>query len=544
MNLRDYQQQLTQKIFTAWNEVRYVLAVLPTGGGKTITFAHIVHWMNQPTIVLAHRANLIIQMSMALAREGIRHRVVGPQQLAKLCVRAHMRELGHSYYDATAMVGVGSVQSVTPYKDSTGWFNQVTLWVHDEAHHLLRDNQFGRAVARFPNARGLGVTATPKRADGKGLGAHADGYFERMVKGPTPKELMARGFLCQYKYFAPPSTLNVANIRVGADGDFNKTELREATRDSSVIGDIVENYCKNAGGLLGLTFADSIENAEVIKAKFLHAQVPAEILTGSTHIDAREKIIDLFKMRDYKQIVSVALIDEGFDCPAVEVISDGAASDSLSRFLQRFGRGWRPEEKKPYLMYFDHVNNYMRHGMPDADREWTLDRAEKRKKKDGELPVRVCVACLQVYEAVSKKCPYCDHYEPPAARTGPEFVDGDLTELDPAVLAALRGEIARIDDVAHPPMHLDQYARMAVNKRHVERQQAQQGLRGSIAWWAGLQAAQGREDAESYRRFYYKFGIDVANAQTLNAKDAEELAGRVNRELARSGIDGNVSLAQ
>jgi hypothetical protein len=81
---------------------------------------------------------------------------------------------------------------------------------------------------------------------------------------------------------------------------------------------------------------------------------------------------------------------------------------------------------------------------------------------------------------------------------------------------------------------------MALNKRHIERQQGQHALRGSIAWWAGLQTAQGRDDSESYRRFYHKFGIDVAKAQTLNAKDAEELANRVNLELARNGIDGNV----
>lgn len=546
MNLRDYQHDLTQSVFASWNEGRkYVLAVLPTGGGKTVTFAHIVKWMDQTTIVLAHRAELIVQMSMALAREGIRHRVIGPSSLAKLCARAHIKELKYSLYDPTAKVGVGSVQSVTPYKDTDHWFNQVTLWVHDEAHHLIRDNQFGRAIARFPNARGLGVTATPCRADGKGLGAHADGFFEEMIVGPSPKELMERGFLCKYKYFSPRSTLNLVNVRIGADGEFNKAELREATRDSSVIGDIVENYVKHASGKLGLTFADSIDNATIIAQKFRDARVPAEVLSGKTPADLRTHVLERFARREILEIVSVSLIDEGFDCPAVEVVSDGAATESLSRFRQRFGRGWRPMEGKPYLMYFDHVDNWFRHGFPDAHREWTLDRRERRgkKKNEDDIPLRVCVACLQVYEAVSKKCPFCDHYQPPAQRSGPEFVDGDLTELDPETLAALRGEITRIDGDFHAPRGLDLYAQMGARKRHTERQQGQAALRNTIAWWAGLQNAQGREDSESYRRFYFRFGIDVARAQTLGAREAEELAAKVNNDLSKYGVDGNVTTA-
>jgi hypothetical protein len=159
--------------------------------------------------------------------------------------------------------------------------------------------------------------------------------------------------------------------------------------------------------------------------------------------------------------------------------------------------------------------------------------------------MRVCVnpECIQPYEKIYKCCPYCGHYPPPASRSAPEFVDGDLTELDPDTLATLRGNIAKIDGEAIVPYGAEPVVVGAVKKRHFERQQGQKALRNSIAWWAGLETAQDRGESESYRRFFYRFGVDVANAQTLGTREAGELAFRVNAELAKSGIDGNIDAA-
>jgi hypothetical protein len=115
-----------------------------------------------------------------------------------------------------------------------------------------------------------------------------------------------------------------------------------------------------------------------------------------------------------------------------------------------------------------------------------------------------------------------------------------LLELDAETLAALRGEIARIDGDPVIPYGAAPEVVGAVKRRHWERRESQNNLRNVIAWWAGLESAQGRGESESYRRFYHRFGIDVANAQTLNAKDAGELAERVRVELAKNGIDGTV----
>lgn len=130
----------------------------------------------------------------------------------------------------------------------------------------------------------------------------------------------------------------------------------------------------------------------------------------------------------------------------------------------------------------------------------------------------------------------------PAARSGPEFVDGDLTELDAPTLAALRGDVARIDGDFYAPRGLEGPGLYAARAHHTARQTAQGSLRNSIAWWAGVEAARGHSESASYRRFFFRFGVDVANAQTLGAREAAELAERINCELTKLGVDGTVSV--
>lgn len=544
MILRDYQTKLHDEIDNDWCAGNLnVLGVLPTGGGKTVTFSHTVKDESGASVVLAHRGELVVQMSTAMAREGVRHRIIGPPALARMCVSAHIAELGMSFVNPNAKAAAGSVQSIASCKDG-GWFDQVRLWVMDESHHLLKHGQFGNAVARFKNARGLGVTATPGRSDGKGLGRHADGLFDTMVLGPTPRELINRGFLSPYKIFAPPSTLDLSHVRVTASGDYSPPELKTATQKSTVLGDTVTHYAKHAMGMSGLTFADSIDNAVDIAARYRAIGVTAEVLTGKTQDALRSNAITRFKNRQLNQIVSVALIDEGFDCPGVMVVSDAAATQSFNRFAQRFGRGMRVMEGKTHMIYMDHVGNTLRHGLPDAPRYWTLDRRDRKSNNTkNEIPLRVCIDCYQPYPRTSKKCPYCGHYPEPASRSGPEFVDGDLLELDEDTLRAMRGEIARINRDPVVPRNLDPIAQAAIRKRHWARQGAQNTFRNTVAWWAGLQHAQGMSESESMRAFYFKFGVDIGTAQTLGEREVLELVDRVNVELLKNGVDGTVNAA-
>lgn len=549
MQLRPYQSDVLSGVYDSWQRgARNVLAVLPTGGGKTVIFSEGIRQHNGGSCAIAHRQELVSQISLALARDEVRHRIIGPNSVIRWVNQLHIMETGRSYYDPAARCAVAGVDTLIRRGDELArWAQQVTLWVQDEAHHLLTANKWGKAVAMFPNARGLGVTATPERADGKGLGRHADGVFDVMVEGPGMRDLIGLEYLTDYRVLCPPSDLDLSDVATGADGDFNRKPLAAKTRKSSVMGDVVTHYQRHASGRLGVTFAPDVDTATELAARFNAAGVPAEVVSAKTPEKIRQEILRRFRRRQILQLVNVDLFGEGFDLPAIEVVSMARATQSYALFAQQFGRALRILEGKERAIIIDHVGNVLRHGLPDRPRVWSLDRREKRSKgvPADVVPMRVCLnpACMAPYERVFSACPFCGHVPTPAGRTAPEQVDGDLIELDAATLAALRGEIAQID--RHPDEikramqragHPYPVAKGAAN-RHEERQRAQTDLRKAISYWAGYQRAIGRPDSESYRRFYFSFGVDVLTAQTLGRPEAEKLTSLISAELNHLNID-------
>lgn len=535
--LRPYQVEQKLAIYEAWRRGhKNVLDVLPTGAGKTVIFSDIIHDHAGASCVIAHRQELVLQISLALARDHVRHRIIGPKSIVKLCVANHVEETGASYYDPNAPCAVAGVDTLVRRTNLAPWLRTVTLWVQDEAHHLLRKNKWGKVVEMFPaHARGLGVTATAARADGFGLGRHADGVFDTLIVGPGPRELIRLGYLADYRIFAPPSDLDLSDVNVTGGGDFNPVKLKRAVRRSRIVGDVVAHYKRIANGKLGVTFAESVETATDIARQFCEGGVPAEVVSANTSDTDRNSALRRFRRRELLQLINVDLFGEGFDVPSIEVVAMARPTQSLTVYLQQFGRALRPFEGKDFGIIIDHVGNVERHGLPDTPRAWTLDRREKRN--NGALttvPVRACPQCTAVYERILKACPFCGFIPIPAARNGPEFVDGDLSELSPEVLAIMRGEIAAVDMDKEEfraelvAKHVPQIGQLAGVKRHVKNQAAQKRLRDSIALWAGYQRAAGRPDFASYRLFYFTFGVDVLTAQALGTDDAENLFERVN----------------
>lgn len=538
---RDYQIALEQDIYAQWRAgKRNVMGVLPTGGGKTFVFSRITSAFAAPVCAVAHRAELVTQMSVALAREGVRHRVIGPAALQRACSTAHLDRLGRDYVDPNNRVAAASVDTLINMPEATPWFAQVGLWIMDEAHHVLKDNKWGKACSLFPNAYGLGVTATPTRADGKGLGRHADGLMDALVIGPTMRELIGRGYLTDYRIFAPPSDLDLSTVTITASGDFSPPKLVAARRRSHITGDVVQHYLRIARGKLGITFDTDIESAEETAEAYRQAGVPAEVVTGKTPGHVRSSVLRRFERREVLQLVNVDLFGEGFDVPAVEVVSMARPTQSYSLYCQQFGRALRILEGKKHAIIIDHVGNVARHGLPDAYREWSLDRRERRSRSapSDVIPVRTCTneECVAVYERVLTACPYCGTVPPITNRSSPEQVDGDLAELDPSVLAALRGEVARIDRAPVFPAGLPMHANAHIIRTHEERQVAQRALRHAIALWGGWNHSLGRSEAEGHRRFFYAFGLDVMTAQTLNAEKARALEARIRDDLNRNNV--------
>lgn len=566
--LRPFQVELERNIYTAWQTARNVMPVAATGSGKTVVLSKIMFDEPGASIAVAHRQELVSQISVALARYGVRHRLVGARKgspLVRVITALQVAELGYSFFDPSAKSGVGGVDTIVRMTNED-WFKQVRLGVQDEGHHVLKENKWGRAAQLFPNARWLFPTATPLRADGRGLGRHADGLTDALVLAPSMRDIINMGYLTDYRIFAPPSSLDLSGVAVSqATGDYNPNQVRKAVHESTVTGDVVTHYLRLARGKLGVTFAVDVQEATRTAAAFREQGIPSEVVSAKTPDTLRASILRRFRNREVLQLVNVDLFGEGFDLPAIEVVSFARPTESFALYSQQFGRALRlmlsPEEmrgfdaltneqrraviacsSKPRALIIDHVNNVVRHGLPDARREWSLDRRERRAKKTSDaIPLRVCTECLSPYERIYKRCPFCDFYMPPASRGGPEYVDGDLTELSADVLAALRGDIERIDGDFHAPYGLDIAAQRNARANWLNRQEAQRELRNKIAFWAGLDAHRGYKESESYRRFFFRYGVDVANAQTLGAREAEELAARIQLELDSHGVDASVN---
>ena len=573
MELRPDQKELSAKIDNSWAQQKHVvMAVAPTGFGKTVLFSSKVLEGNVPSVAIAHRQELVAQMSLTLGKHGVEHRVICADKTRQVIERLHMKYLGRRWINPRAPHAAAGVHTLVRMPEKDPYLGSVRFWVGDEGHHYLADNMWGRAVSRIgPDsaiepARGLLVTATPGRADGAGLGRHHDGLADDMVMGPDLRHVINAGNLTDYRFYAPPlsRSINFDAITVGANGEFQKEPLAAETKKSSIVGDVVASYLRIAPGERGITFAVDIEHARELTAEYKAKGVPAAIITGDMDTVYRARLMAQFADGELLQLVNVDVLGEGTDVPACSVVSFARPTASFSLYAQQFGRALRlmvgealmkqwgnltptqrkaaiAQSEKPVAHVIDHVRNWERHRMPDSPRFWTLDRRDKKARKapDDAIPLRSClvpdpyteIPCPAVYERTLTACPQCGKAPVIAQRGRPEFVDGDLYELEPDVLAKLRGERERIMDAPNPPPHLSGIARQGAFKQHRERKDAQADLADAIDLWGGWQMSQGFTDREAYKRFYFAFGIDVMTARTLGRADAESLAEKVRNVL-------------
>lgn len=534
--LREDQQRLKYGVYNGWNSGRRnMLMVQPTGGGKSVVVADIVHEKNMlgaHQSVIAHRNELIGQMSRHIATRGVKHRIIGPQSMISQIIASHRTEFdGRCFVNPTANCSVAGVDTLLArFDDMKEWGGQQDDWTVDEAHHVLLNNKWGKVITLFPNALGLGCTASPTRADGKGLGIHADGVFHDMVVGPSPRELMGIGAITDYEYVCPQSDFEIDEDDLPPSGDFSREKMRKASKKSHIVGDVVKEYIRFAFGKRHIVFATDVETANEIAQQFKNYGIPSAAVSAKTPDGLRDEYVKRFKSGQILVLVNVDLFGEGFDVPACEGVSLARPTASLAVYLQQCGRALRAMFAKLYGLIIDHVSNWKRHGLPDKRHYWTLDRRDRRAKKvdPEEIPLTVCRNCSRPYQRVFSCCPHCGH-KPIISPVGRsiEQIDGDLILLDRDRLAELRAAIdlespasvgGRVGAVAGPIA-----AKGAINNQ-IERIQMQQRLESAIAFWAGHQRALGRPDDESYRRFHITLGVDVLTALALPRVDMEKLA--------------------
>ena len=448
IELRDYQARAVAQIRAEYAAgKRAPLLVLPTGGGKTVTFSYVTHSAaskGKCVYLLVHRAELVKQIANTLARFGCQHRVIAPGPIVRQCQAEQFRAYGRSYVNASARVFVASVQTLVRRLDAIPPDLAPDIIVIDEAHHLTVGTMWGAVVDAFPRAKLLPVTATPCRLDGKGLGLAAGGFCDSLVLGPAMRELIEAGALSPYRIYAPPNALDLSGIKTRA-GDYAKDQLAGAVDKPMITGDAVQHYHRLVPGKRAVAFCVSVEHARHVAAEFAASGVSSEFLDGTMEPAERDRILKAFEAGSVKVLTSCDIVSEGFDVPAIEAAILLRPTQSLSLYLQQVGRALRTFPGKAEAIILDHVGAVVTHGLPDEDREWSLDgvkRQPKKKPEDEEGDeqaidsVRTCPKCFTVH-LPAPSCPTCGFTYPLQARKL-QTADGELQELTGSQLDAMR----------------------------------------------------------------------------------------------------------
>ncbi len=568
MRLYPYQQKAVNEIWQAWQDGYYnILFVLPTGGGKTVIMAAIIKLLQGGIAAIAHRKELIAQMSLTLARDNINHKIIAPTPTIKFINSANYRELKTHSYDPNSMTGAVSIDTLKArYKKGVlkSWSPHVNYWFQDEAHHVLTTNKWGMVSEIFPNARGLGVTATPLRADGQGLGRTSDGVFDIIIEGPSMRWLIDQGYLTDYRVVCPPSDMVLDESKIGANGDFTLPMMKKASENSHITGDVVQHYIKFCEGMQGITFATDVKTGAEMNNQYIAAGIKSAFVDANTPEKVRAEIVRRFRNKELQQMVNVDLFGEGFDLPSLGVVNGARPTQSFGLASQQFGRMLRTEYApgydletqagrlaaiangpKPKAIFIDHVGNFAkggsfgRHPLPDTPRVWSLSRRGKKNGRDPNIdPLKACLQCFNPYNGYLSKCPHCGYKPEPAGRSEPKFVDGDLIELDAETLRKMRGEMeannrpgASVYDEAIGQGFSKLIATGRMN-RHNEKKETQQNLQQSMGLFGGIYHSQNKDDSYIQRKFYDLFKIDVMTAQSLNRREAAILTIKINEVLS------------
>jgi DNA repair protein RadD len=404
---------------------RGILVVMPTGAGKTVFFTKLVQDWPGLAAVVAHRRELIRQASSKLGNTP--HGIIAA-----------------GFPFARRRIQVSSIQTLARRLERIPIF---PIIVADECHHAVA-GQWKKLFDAQPDAQIVGVTATPERLDGRGLGRASGGPFDVMIEGPSTAELISDGYLTGARVLAPPPVADLTHVKTLA-GEFHPGQVAEAMDKPSVTGDAVQHYLTHARGLPAIAACTSVAHAEHVAEQFRAAGVLSTCVHGALDTDTRDARIGGLADGSVEVLTFCDLISEGVDIPAICCVIMLRPTQSLGLFLQTIGRGLRPmyspgydletragrlasiaASHKPRLILIDHVGNTrLRHGLPDDPRVWTLEGRAKRSKT--APAVRQCPACFAAHRP-APACPECGHVYETGGWVGRREVlqvEGELVEF-------------------------------------------------------------------------------------------------------------------
>jgi DNA repair protein RadD len=389
------------------------LYVAPTRSGKTVFFIDLIAGAYRKGLtagIVLHRDELIGQTAQALTDAGI-----------PFGVNCSNNEL----------VQIISVDTRKPLR-------RFTWLIFDEAHHVLPKNKWGRLLDL--GAYILGVTATPERLDGRGLGD----TFQVMVIGPTEQELIDNDppYLQEPTVYAPPSGADWSSVATRG-GDYAPEEAAAIMDQPTITGDAIAHYKRLCYGKPAIVFCTTIAHSKHFAAACVAAGIPAEHVDGTTPKRDRRAAIERFKSGDTWVLTNVALFTEGVNLPLVYAVFMLRRTKSLALWRQAGSRCMTIAEGKDAAILCDHAGNVFLHGLPTEKINWTLEgKAKRKREQEAAIAVQQCPKCYAAFSP-AKVCPACGHVFAADNSDRVLYVDGELTVITKEELKAQRLEWKR-----------------------------------------------------------------------------------------------------
>lgn len=372
MPLREYQTELIARTRKSWaTGHKRPCIVLGCGGGKSVIVAEIARKTTENkkrVLFIVHRKELCDQIRHTFEWWGVD---------MDFCT-------------------IGMVQTVTRRLTK---IRPPSLIITDENHHCLA-NSYRRIYEAFPGAYCVGVTATPVRLDGSGLGDVNDD----LIVGPPTRWLIDNGYLAPYKYYSV-KLIDADALRTKR-GEYDLTGV---VLDRKIYGDVIQSYRKFADGLKAICYCPSIPYSEQMAERFRAAGIPAAHIDGATDKHERDRVIADFRAGKIQVLCNVDLISEGFDVPDCGAAILLRPTKSLTLYIQQAMRCMRYKPGKTAVI-IDHVGNVFRHGFPDDDRQWDLyAKPDKKSRKKSEVRAKECPECMAAVPSAAAECPHCGY---------------------------------------------------------------------------------------------------------------------------------------
>lgn len=533
MRLRHYQHEAIEGVRQLFKTLSSALLVLATGAGKTVVFSSIAKSAaakGKRVLILAHRDTLIRQASEKLTAYGVDHGIMMP-----------------SFTPAPyKLVQVASVQTLVRRLDKIK--HKFDLIIIDEAH-LSAAKSYMTCIEALAGNKVLGVTGSPCRLDGKGLGRHVGGLFDEMFIGISIKDLIAQGFLVKPAVFAPAERVDLTGIKM-VGGDYDTHALADLMDKPKITGSAIAQYQSICPGVPAVAWCANVAHAEHVAAEFNAAGIPALMLSGEASSSDRSKALRDLSSGKIKVITFAMLLVEGVDCPAIGAVILLRPTMSLASLLQVIGRGLRPiyadgmpldtvDERMAAIdagpkgrrcFVLDHAGLTFTHGFADEIREWSLDGMRKKKKSkkdaaDKDTAIKQCEKCYFVHDP-APECPCCGYVYPVRAAGKPETVDGELKEITEEIRATMekrrsQGKIQTVEDLIEK-LGYSRYRAEAIVAARAEKQNLIDGLTVDLRAWREM-TGQSALDT---------FGVPMSSIKNLKPKQLKDLREKFNAHKA------------